>query len=48
MDRKVEQAKQALETVFSDTSVGQETKLKKLAELLDHIEIMIQVIKEDL
>lgn len=48
IDELVEIAKAAINTVFSDTTVPQETTVEHLTELRDEIIIMINAIEKDI
>ncbi len=48
IDELVKIAKAAINTVFSDTAVSQETTVEYLEELRDEIIVMINAIKEDI
>lgn len=48
IDELVEIAKAAINTVFSDTTVSQETTVEHLKELRGEINVMINAINEDI
>jgi len=43
-DERIEAAKEAINKVFGDTSVGRETTKKSLEELLSEIEVMLDTL----
>lgn len=48
VDKLVKIAKAAINTVFSDTTIPQETTVEHLTELRDEIDVMINAINEDI
>jgi hypothetical protein len=45
---RVQAAKDAINAVFSDTSVPQETTLESLRELRDELDIVVDCVEQDL
>ena len=48
MDSNIEQAKRAIDKIFSDTSVSPEETLELLGNLLDDIEIKMEALAVDI
>jgi 3'-phosphoadenosine 5'-phosphosulfate sulfotransferase (PAPS reductase)/FAD synthetase len=48
IDEKVKRALEAIQAVFSDTSVSPDVTAEKLQELADELSMLIQVLENDM